>query len=258
MQFIDTHCHIIPGVDDGPGNADVSLEMARLAVADGIGTVVATPHVVEGYYLGEDRELQLRRLRSLFTRENLDLNLVAGAEVPMSLCASGDENLLKRLSIGGRYLLMEPSETSMEQLAKSIYQVRLCGLYPVLAHPERYSFAHNQISALAQLLGGNDVYIQVTVAAIEGLFGKRAQRAWEQLAAAGIVHLIGTDAHSARLRAPLLSASYEKLSRLAGDEAARVIMLENPVRMLAGERLAWAKPSPKRGFWPGHFARRKR
>ena len=50
MRFIDTHCHIIPGVDDGPADADISLDMGRIATEDGIGTIIATPHVVEGIY----------------------------------------------------------------------------------------------------------------------------------------------------------------------------------------------------------------
>ncbi len=144
MQFIDTHCHIIAGVDDGAANPAESLEMGRIAAGDGINTIVATPHVVEGYYLGEDRKVRLSELRRPFLGSGLEINLVPGAEVPMSLCASADEALLQSLSIGGRYLLMETSEASLDQLAKSIYHVKLSGLYPVLAHPERFSFARDQ------------------------------------------------------------------------------------------------------------------
>ncbi len=247
MQFIDTHCHIIPGVDDGPSDTGESLEMGRIAVRDGISTIVATPHVVEGFYLGADRKERLNRLRSLFLSGNIDLELVSGAEVPISLCTSGDKELLRELSVGGRYLLVETSETSLDQLARAIYRVRLCSLYPVLAHPERFSIAQEHKAELASLLEQNDTFVQVTAAAIDGLFGKGPRKAWEQMAKAGLVHLIGTDAHSAGMRAPRLSASYEKLKRLAGDDAARTIMLDNPARLLAGEKLATAPSSAR--FW---------
>lgn len=253
MRFIDTHCHILPGVDDGPRDTKTSLEMARIATADGIAAIVATPHITEGVYDGADREERLDKLRLLFLENGIDLRLVAGAEVPMSICASGKPEQLRQLTIGGgNYLLMETAETTLEQLIQALYNVRLCGLYPILAHPERTYFAQQHPEQLAEIIRGDEVFVQVTVAGIEGLFGKTAQRTWQNMARSGMVHLIGTDAHSPRTRAPRLSGSYEELRRIAGDEAAGIIMLENPEKVLTGEKLtsaAGAAGAPGRSLW---------
>src|SRR5665811_55406 len=131
MKFIDTHCHIIPGVDDGASNLEVSVNMARLARNDGITTIVATPHIVEGYYDGKNRSKLLRQLSARLLEESISIKLVAGAEVPMSACLEGDTDFLRSLAINdGNYLLMETADTTFDQLANAVYRVRLCGLYP--------------------------------------------------------------------------------------------------------------------------------
>ncbi len=251
MRFIDTHCHIIPGVDDGPADAEVSLDMGRIAAKDGIGTIIATPHVVEGIYEGADRGDKLAGLRALFAESGVDVELAAGAEVPMSICAGNNGELLGSLTLaGGRYLLMETSESTFEQLSQAVFNLRMHGLFPILAHPERAGFVQQHPERLAELIGRGDVFVQATVAGIEGMFGKRARKAWLGMVSSGMVHLVGSDAHSRRTRVPRLSGSYEELCRLAGEHAARMIMYENPQRVLTGEKLATAVPARTRsGLW---------
>ncbi|MCL4309837.1 MAG: hypothetical protein M0Z32_00850 [Actinomycetota bacterium] len=251
MRFIDTHCHIIPGVDDGPADADISLDMGRIATEDGIGTIIATPHVVEGIYEGANRADKLAGLRALFAENGVDVELAAGAEVPMSMCAGNNGGLLESLTLaGGRYLLMETSETTFEQLSQAVFNVRMHGFYPILAHPERTGFIQQHPERLAELIGRGDVFVQATVASIEGLFGKQARKAWLGMVSSGLVHLVGSDAHSRRMRAPRLSGSYAELCRLAGEHVARMIMYENPRRVLAGEKLVTAVPARTRlGLW---------
>lgn len=229
MNFIDTHCHIIPGVDDGPSDLETSLEMAQLASDDGITTIVATPHIVEGYYDGSNRSELLGRLRDRLSEASISINLVAGAEVPMSACLAGDSDILKSLAInGGKYLLMETADTTFDQLAQAVYRVRLCGLYPVLAHPERTLFVQKEPSRLAGIIDSGEVYCQLTAASIDGTFGKTLQKSSMTLIRAGLMHLVASDAHSTGLRKPYLSGAYNILRKEFGEAAARAATLENP------------------------------
>ncbi|MHB1326467.1 MAG: tyrosine-protein phosphatase [Thermoleophilia bacterium] len=254
LEFIDTHCHIIPGVDDGSSDTDTSLAMARMAMADGITHIVATPHIVEGYYDGSDREQRLAQLRKIFASAGIDLRLSAGAEVPMSTCLAGDKTFLKSLAInGGKFLLMETAETTFDQVAEAAYRVRLCGLYPILAHPERATFVQKQPSRLDEIMERDQIYCQLTAASIEGIFGKTIKKTSLILAKSGMIHLVASDAHSAGKRAPLLSNCYKILSGELGETAARAIMLQNPSRVLESSKLE--RPALDPGDIPnrGHF-----
>lgn len=237
MEFIDTHNHILPGVDDGAADVDVSVEMARVAQADGITTIIVTPHVVEGIFEGDDLDERVAALQNVLDRQAIAVRLVKGAEIPMSLCLSGNLAMLKHLAIGGRYLLMESAETNFDQVTRAVYQVRLSGFYPVLAHPERTAYAQKSLDQLEDLVNREEVYCQLTVASMEGLFGPAAQKACTAMAKRGLVHLLASDAHSPGRRAPRLAASYGRLSRLAGDEAARIAVFDNPNRMINGQPL---------------------
>lgn len=262
LEFIDTHCHIIPGVDDGPPDMDTSLAMARMAIADGITDIVATPHIVEGYYDGSDREQRIAQLRKSFTSAGIDLRLSAGAEVPMSTCLAGDKTFLKSLAInGGRFLLMETAGTSFDQVAQAAYRVRLCGLYPILAHPERTIFVQKRPDRLNEIMEHDQIYCQLTAASIEGVFGKTIKKTSLFLAKSGMIHLVASDAHSTGKRAPLLSNCYKILCEELGETAARTIMLQNPSRVLESSKLERpaldAGDIPKRGHFLKLFQRKQ-
>ncbi len=263
MEYIDTHCHILPGVDDGSPDLRTSIEMARIAVADGIGTIVATPHIIEGYYDGGDREERLDDLRARLSEVGISLNLIAGAEVPMSTCLAGNEELLRSLAIaGGRYLLMETADTTFDQVAQAAYRVRLAGLYPILAHPERTGFVRERPERIAEIID-REAYCQVTASSLEGIFGKTVRKTGMALAGSGMIHLVATDAHSTGKRSPRLSNCHEILSHAIGERATDVIMQENPARVLSGNLLKLPfEGSPRKagesGRGPlGRFFRRK-
>ena len=237
MEFIDTHNHILPAVDDGAPDATASIEMAKIAVADGISTIVATPHVVEGMFDSLDLDARIASLQLKLDERGISVRLVKGAEVPISLCLSGEKTLLADLAVSGRYLLMESAETSFDQLIRAVYQVRLCGLSPVLAHPERTSYARKDLDRLEAMVLHDDVFCQLTVASLEGLFGPQVRRTSAAMANRGIVHLLASDAHSTKKRVPRLSGGYRELARIVGEEAAMTAVFVNPRRMIQGETL---------------------
>lgn len=252
MNFVDTHCHIIPGVDDGPPDMDTSIEMGRLAAADGITTIVATPHIIEGVYDGADIRERVAHLQSCFSQNGIGIKLVAGAEIPLSLCFTGNKEALADLTIGDSdFLLMETYDASLNQLTNAVCKVRLCGLYPILAHPERTVYPGKNLDSLVRAVAGNDVFIQITAAGIEGGFGKKIQRRCMDMLKSGMVQLVASDAHSGNARPPALAESFRILSDSMGSKAARTIMVENPGRVLGNMKPATVKPrrAPRRRFF---------
>ena len=252
QDYIDTHSHILPGLDDGSPDMSVSVRMARIAADDGIGTMLATPHVVEGIYEGGDMDARIAALKEAIRQEGVSLKLLGGAEVPMSLALLGDARRLKPLVMAGsRYLLVETAGATWEQLSQTVFQVRLAGLYPVLAHPERVDFVTGNPGRMRELMAGGDVFCQATVSSMEGLFGKGPRKGWLRLAQAGMIHLVATDAHSARRRVPRLRAAHDLLAARLGRAAAETIMLENPNRLLAGEPLVGTGHGSRKPRIPG-------
>ena len=233
MEFIDTHCHIIPGVDDGAPDMETSVGMAEIATADGIVTVVATPHIVEGLYNGADLTDRLKDLAALLSDRGIMLDLVAGAEVPLSACLALEADELAGLTIGrSRYLLIETFDAGIEHLHRVVHHINSCGLYAIIAHPERICFALREMEVLREMVVSGRVLCQLTAAAIEGLHGKKVQRTCFDLARAGMAHLVATDAHSDRVRVPRLSGSLKILGHILGKEDAENIILANAESVL--------------------------
>lgn len=229
------------------------MALARLASADGITSMIATPHVWEGGYDWDSRQAHIAALQRALDIGGININVFPGAEVPMSMCLAGDRERLGRLALAGsRYLLMETAETTFDQLARAVYHVRLCGLSPVLAHPERTGFARREPARLAELMEREEVFCQITAASIEGLFGRELRRTSQSLLKKGLVHLIATDAHSAQNRPPRLSRCFDVVSKIMGEKAARTVMVENPGRVLRDASLerAGRQKTGGRRFFP--------
>ncbi|MDP6381158.1 MAG: hypothetical protein QF662_07420, partial [Phycisphaerae bacterium] len=138
----DIHCHLLPGLDDGPKDHREAVALARTLVDQGIDTVVATPHQL-GRYEFNHAELILGRLRQfneLLQREDVHLRVVPGADVRVDerLVNLIREHKVLTLNNGGRYLLLEmPHETRIEArgMINSLMQL---GIRPIISHPERH------------------------------------------------------------------------------------------------------------------------
>jgi protein-tyrosine phosphatase len=215
--------------------------MASLAAADGIGAVVATPHIVEGLYEGEDMGRRLEALEGKLESAGVGLRLLPGAEVPLSYCLSAPAARLSSLSLNRNgFLLMETAQNTFEQLRRAAWQVRLHGLYPVLAHPERIPFLQEDPGRLEELTSAGECFCQLTAASLEGAFGKTIRRAAGMMVERGLAHLVATDAHSAdglkAGRKPLLGPCFELLAREYDDRTARLLLSTNPQRVVNGRK----------------------
>lgn len=236
--MIDLHTHILPGIDDGVESEDEAVELARVAMEDGVRLVVATPHCREGFFVN-DRESVLdgvRALRARLAAEGLDIRLEPGAEV--HICPDLPERIrdgrAPTLGDNGRTLLLELSLSQYPVgLNDLLFQLRLTGTVVLMAHPERIRYFQDDPTRYAELVRMG-AYGQVTTGSLLGTFGQEAREFSEQLARNGLVHVLASDAHNLRGRPPRLVAARDALTPLVGEARARAMVEDAPRALLNG------------------------
>jgi protein-tyrosine phosphatase len=246
---IDLHCHILPGVDDGSRSLEESLSMAKMAVEDGIHTVVATVHTLNGVYVNPVHDViaRLNALKNVFMENHIGLQLHAAYEV--HLCPRIVESIRNgnagTIDSAGKYLLLEfPSQTVPKGVKEEIFSLKLNGITPIIAHPERNAFIQRDSDLLYELLGMGAL-IQVTAMSVTGGFGMAAKQSAERLLKRRMCHIIASDAHSASARPPVLSRAVDDAAEILGSfEEAQRMVTHVPAAILAGR--APEIPEPRR------------
>jgi protein-tyrosine phosphatase len=237
MAVIDLHCHILPGLDDGPRKMGDAVKMARAAVDAGVRTIVATPHVSETFPNGaEDIAGAAAALIVELARRDIALNIRTGAEITITqaLDLPGDALAALRLG-GGPYLLVEcPLSFQGGRAVESLLRrVQERGHPLVLAHPERSPAFLREPERLARLVD-DGMLTSVTAGAFGGQFGSRIQAFALELLRSRLVHDVASDAHDTSRRSPSALAEWHLVSRaIVPDWHAR----EVPSAILAGRPL---------------------
>lgn len=212
--MIDLHCHILPGVDDGALDLRDSVGMARQAASDGIEAICATPHIrhdhdVRIHEVAGRIEAVNRRLRE----EGVPVAVLQGGEVAETAVEALSEEELGRVSLGaGRWVLLEPAPGPLsESLARRVAHLAARGNRALIAHPERHLSA-DMFDRIAGLIG-DGALVQATADFFlrEGGIGAGMR----SLAAAGLVHVLSSDAHSSHGGRPVhLAAAFAELRKL--------------------------------------------
>lgn len=199
--MIDLHCHLLPGLDDGPASVEDSLAMARAAVSAGISGVVCTPHQFDGRYANPRRRVleAVESFRAALAREKIPLEIRPGAEVRLhpELIGRLDRGEILTYGDAGRAILVElPHEAVPPGARELIFQLRLKGLTVVLAHPERNRVFLAEPERLEEFAGGG-IVLQVTADSLEGGFGPDVKKLAERILGDGFDVVVATDAHRA-------------------------------------------------------------
>jgi protein-tyrosine phosphatase len=242
---IDLHCHVLPGIDDGPETLADSLDLCRAAVAAGTQTIVATPHVswdwpgVNSHVIADGVE----RVNDALRAEGIDLEVRPGAEIAMTRASDlGDEELSALRIGGGPYLLVEcPYSPASAGFDAVLHAISERGHRIVLAHPERCPAFLRDRARLAELVESG-MLTSVTAGAFVGRFGRDVGRFARKLLEDGLVHDIASDGHGAGMRRPP-SIGPELEEAGIGDRAdwhARAV----PLAILDGTTLPPGPPPP--------------
>jgi protein-tyrosine phosphatase len=246
--LIDLHCHILPGIDDGPVNFDFSVAMARKAEDAGINIVVATPHVRSDYRTEPDGiAAAVAELNAALAADELELRVLAGAEVSLQKAAELDDPTLSVLCLGsGDYLLVESPYRSIDiDLEGILWDIQARGFKPVLAHPERCPIFQRDPDRLARLVNGG-VLCSITAASLAGRFGTTVRKFSLELMYDGLVHDVASDAHDHLHRPPDLLTGFESaeadIPGIRGQ--ANWFTVTAPVAIVTGRATLPARPDP--------------
>ncbi len=239
--MIDIHCHLLPGVDDGPRDARDSVDLARALAGEGVTAVVATPHRLNPLFpraTAERVALAAGVARDAIRDAGIELRVEIGAEVVLAAGVVDEILADPSLTIGGagRYVLLEIPAYGMgflPCLVDVVFRARSEGITPVLAHVERYAEFQEE-PGLLEDLRERGALIQVTGAALAGRYGSDDQRAARLFMKRGLVDVLASDAHDAARRPPFWKESMREAERLVGKERALALSVENPGHVAGG------------------------
>jgi protein-tyrosine phosphatase len=258
-DFVDIHCHLLPGIDDGSADLATSLGMARMASDDGTRVIIATPHQLGAYEhnRGDAIRALVRETQAAIQREGIALTVLPGADVRI------ESNMIEGLRNGNVLTLGDLEKHVLLELPHELYfciegvlrQLTALGMQGVLSHPERNAGLLARQSLVEELVDIGCL-MQVTAGSLMGTFGSASQRMAEMMLSEGLVHFLATDAHGEKSRRPLMHRAFVRACELVGEQAAAKICCENPARIAQGEpvdpgRMTASQPK-RRSRW---FAR---
>ncbi|MGZ4033106.1 MAG: tyrosine-protein phosphatase [Tumebacillaceae bacterium] len=220
--MIDLHCHILPGLDDGAQDLQEALDMARIAVQDGITDIVATPHTQNGLYNNDAHTIlqATEHFQAALDDAQIPLQVHAGSEVHIHFGLL--EHVLRSevLTVCNqrKYLLVElPVLNLPRDTDDLLHELRVAGITPIIAHPERNVMIQRKPELLGKWIE-KGALAQLTADTLLGRMGKKMQVFATFLVQKHLVHVIASDAHNIRTRRPKLRAAYQRLSEVAGHE----------------------------------------
>ena len=245
--MIDLHCHMLPGIDDGPRDLKTALQMAELAVADGIALTACTPHIYPGLF--DNTHAGIRQAVEDFRREleaaGIALELTYGADIQVvpELVSGLQQQALPTLH-GSRYFLFEPPHhVALPRLEDLVYDALVSGYVPVITHPERLRYIEADYAKFVTL-AEQGAWIQLTGGSLLGSFGSRVQKISERFLRDGVTHLLASDGHNLKNRTPELAAARDAAAAIVGEEEAHRLVQERPAAVIANLEPSAVAPVP--------------
>jgi protein-tyrosine phosphatase len=241
ITVIDLHCHVLPGLDDGPRGLQDALATARVAVASGTATLVATPHIDHHWNVDP---IDVRRRAGILAQElgseGIDLDIRTGGEIDLSRLADLDPREIDAVRLGdGPYLLLEcPHSPSAGDFDALMLSIHARGQPIVLAHPERSPLFQSEPERLIRLVDAG-LLCSVTAGSLRGQFGEQVRQLTLEMLREGLVHDVASDCHDPVRRPPGLSEALEDAGReIPGlDGQSEWLTRLAPAAILAGDPL---------------------
>jgi protein-tyrosine phosphatase len=235
--MIDIHSHILPNVDDGARDLAESLAMARLAVADGLTHIFATPHHRDYTSLSRLEVAQrVVQLQGELDKAGIALTLLPGHEVRLydDMFADWDNSLAGPLG-HSRYVLAEPLFTHYDKHTDAmLFELFDRGYIPIMAHPERIRPIQENLALIEPFLARGGL-TQITATSLTGTGDWRGKQMAETMLRNGMVHIIASDAHHSYHRTPVLTAARDVAAVIVGLEEATAMVSARPMAVVNNE-----------------------
>ena len=246
--MIDIHSHILHGIDDGAVDMQMSIEMAKIAVADGTSILACTPHFMPSVYDNSIAILErgIANLKTELAERQISLTLILGGDVHIApdLQQQLASHAVPTLANSKYFLFEPPHHVAPPNLVKYCQGLLDAGYTPILTHPERFTWIENHYEFICELdeIG---VPLQLTAKSVTGGFGKRPKYWSERMLEEGRVDFIASDAHNIASRPPGLSKARDFVENLLGTEAADKMVLNNPTLVIRNLPLIAKSPRTK-------------
>lgn len=214
--MVDIHCHILPGLDDGARNIEESIQMAKMAVSDGITDVIATPHTHNGIYLNHFAAVSesASLLQAELEKQKIPLNIHRGSEVHIhaELCQNLQQKMVPTLG-NTAYVLVELPSSSIPIFTDKVLG-RLVNekFTPIIAHPERNLIIQDNPMLLIKWRSCG-IIVQITAGSLLGSWGIKVKQFSRQLIKWGLVQVLASDGHNATGRRMELKRAYKRLEK---------------------------------------------
>ena len=228
--MIDIHSHILHGLDDGAKDISVSVDMAKQAVAEGITSIIATPHHRHPSYTNDKTNVLIgvQQLQAELQRQYIPLNVYAGQEIrlfgEMVDVLNQNEELLTLNN--SEYVLVEfPSSNIPKYTEQLFYDLLVKGYTPIIAHPERNAEIAENTDKLYRLIK-NGALSQVTAASVAGMFGKKTRKLSLDLLEYQQAHFVASDAHNITNRAFVWKQAMDKLDKKLGSDLVTLVNMQ--------------------------------
>ena len=247
--MVDIHTHVLPGVDDGSADLEMSLDMLEMSQASGVSVVVATPHCnIPGEfenYASAALKNNFGRLKAEAKRLGITVTLCYGMEV---YTTPEVPELIRRKKIwtlnGSSYVLMEFAFNEDPDFTYDIIaDIRRLGIKPVIAHPERYFFVQDDPQTAFNWCTSGCA-LQINKGSLLGSFGRGPEETARLIIEHGLAACVASDAHSPVQRTTHMGEVSRYLEIEYGEEYQRLLLEVNPKRILQNKDLYGYEPVP--------------
>ena len=236
--MIDVHCHLLPGIDDGPDDLASALQLARRAVADGIRVSVVTPHMHFGRYdnVAATIRVAAQQFQSALDENQIPLQILSAAEVRLDheIVSWVDQDLIPFIGQwrGDNIMLLEFPHSHIPIGADKLVAWLLNRkIRPLIAHPERNKDVLRNVSSLVPFIQ-QGCLLQVTAGSLTGSFGEFARACATDLLSRGWVAVLASDAHNLAVRPPALEPGRAAAAAIVGENESWQLVFGRPAEMI--------------------------
>lgn len=228
----DIHCHIVPGVDDGSKNLEMSRWMLQKEYDEGVRHIIATPHFRYDMFEPPLNVVKKQFLRVRAIAEEIGIEMHLGCELHASMDMAGCLKSGERLTMAGsRYVLTEFSTIDEKSYIRDRCQELIRrGYYPIIAHVERYRAVKGDLDFVDELRNMG-AYIQVNTDSITGKDGFTAKHFCKKLIKEDLLDFVGTDGHDKSKRVPEIGRCCDQIEKMMGSRYAKKIFIDNPKKI---------------------------
>lgn len=238
MSYIDIHSHLLPGIDDGARNLEMSLQMLRTAQKEGIAEIIVTPHNKPARHSAGKQKISslIKELNERMQEEGIVIKLHMGNELYYRSGLAEELMEGKGLTMAGsEYVLTEFSPMDdYDYIRNGIYSLTAGGYRPILAHVERYAKIRGRLDRVEELIKMG-CYLQANAESILGNLGFQTKLFTKMLLKERLLHFVATDAHDMTARSPKMHKCASVVGRKYGEAYKEELFYENPMHVILNE-----------------------